>query len=82
MHHIVEGLRVHHVVEVVGNFYGSVAAQVAVGLSVSHIVVAGEGGDEQYDVLGYVFDAKHGQCLFGHKVIKSFQRNPSILMLS
>lgn len=60
LHHVVEGLGVHHVVVVVHHLDGSVLVQVAICLCVGHGIMAGEGGDECHDVFGYVSDAKHG----------------------
>lgn len=59
LHHIVEWLGVHHVVEVVRHFDGSVTVEVAVCLDISHLVMTGESGNKQHNILGYVLNAKH-----------------------
>ena len=59
LYHVVHRLGMHHVIEVVSHLDGPIAAQIAIGFSVSHLVLTGEGCDKQHNILGYVFDAKH-----------------------
>ena len=72
LHHVTHWLGVHYVVEVVSHLDGSVAAQIAVGFCVGHLIMTGKGGYEQHDLLGYVFDAKHKIMSFACKYTNSF----------
>ncbi len=59
LHHIVERLGVHHIVEIVHHFDGPVLIQVAICLDLRHRIMTGKGSNKRYDILRYVFDTKH-----------------------
>ena len=49
----------HHVVEIVGNFDGSISIKITISFHFSHRIMTGKGSNECHNILRYVLCAKH-----------------------
>ena len=67
LHHVIEGLGVHHVIVFVCNRDSPIAMEILIRLCFGHGKAAGKRSDECHDIFCDVFDAIHTNTNLGRK---------------